>query len=101
MPAGRGGRFLDEGPGSIHARVESLPGLAIRRRIVWREHVEAERGVGRAADIAKVALLEQRVVAHGGARHAPEALGSRRGTREITRENGRDAFALEAAGEKL
>src|SRR6266446_722186 len=91
MPARRGGCLLDEPPGTIHASVESLPGLAMWRRIVQREHVEAELGVGRATDITEVALLEERIMAHGGTRCLLEALGSGRRACEITRENGRDA----------
>src|SRR5574342_886135 len=101
MPAGRCGRGLNERPGAIDARVENLPGLASRGGVVRREHVDAELSVRHAAKIAEVALLKQGVVADGSPRRALKALGRRRGTGEITRQDGRDTLRLETAGQTL
>src|SRR5712692_11227219 len=63
---GRGGRLLDKCPGTIDTSVEDLPAFPVGRRVARGEHVEVQLRVGRAADVAEVALLEERVISHGG-----------------------------------
>ena len=43
IPAGCGSGLLHERPGAIDARVEDLPALASGRRVVRREHIEADQ----------------------------------------------------------
>jgi hypothetical protein len=81
--------------------VEHLPGLAVRRRVVEGEEVEAELGVGRAADVAEVALLEQGIVADrqaGGLREPLRGLG---GAGQVACQDRADARGREAAGQAL
>jgi hypothetical protein len=101
VPAGGRGALLDERPGPVHARVEDLPGLSVRRGVVEREHVEAEQGVGRAPDGPEVALLEQGVLADRQPGDARQALGGLRGAGEVARDDGADALALEPPGQAL
>ena len=55
--AARGRRdLLHPGPRPVDTRVERGPRLAIRRRVVGLEHVEAELRVRFAAEIAEVPL---------------------------------------------
>src|SRR5207244_6244864 len=98
---GRGGRLLDERPGAIDASVEDLPAFPVRRRVARGEHVEAQLRVGRAADVAEVALLEEGVIAHGGAGGAPQVVGRGDRSRKIAREDAGDALSLEAPGQPL
>jgi len=46
--------------------VEDLPAFPVRRRVARGKHVEVKLRVGRAADVAEVPLLEERVISHGG-----------------------------------
>src|SRR5439155_1151664 len=97
----RGGGLLHESPGAVDPRVEDLPRLAVRRSVARREHVEAEVGIGRPAEIAEVPFPEQRIELHGRAGDLPQMLGGHRGAGEIAGEDPGDALALETAGQAL
>jgi hypothetical protein len=55
----------DEGEGIGDARVKCRPVLAVGRRDVGSERILGQRGVGHAAQIAKIALLQQRALLDG------------------------------------
>src|SRR5438132_1595913 len=61
VTAGRRSQLLNACPRAIDARVKRRPRLAVRRRVVRREEVDPEVGVGCPTDVAEVPLLEQRI----------------------------------------
>ena len=75
--------------------------LAIGRRVVGREEVEAEVVIGGAADVAEVPLLQQRVEGERGAGGAPQPLGGAGGAREVAGDDARDAVARQPARQRL
>ena len=80
-------------PRAVHPSMEHLPALAVGRRVGRREHVEADLCVGRAADVAEVPLLQERIEPGAAPRSprgalppcAPRAPGRWRGWRRRPR----------------
>ena len=75
--------------------------LAVGRREIRREEVQAEIVIGGAADIAEVPLLQQRVEGERGAGGALQPLGGADGAREVAGDDARDALARQPARQRL
>src|SRR5262249_2424557 len=91
--------LLNARPRAIDAGMKHRPRLTVRRPVVRREDVEAELGVGGAADIAEVTLLEEGIDGGGNADDVAKVPGGGHGAREVARHDLRDALASESPGQ--
>src|SRR5262249_51445247 len=94
-------QLLHASPRPVDPLVEHRPGLAVRRRVVRLEHVEAELRVRPAAEVAEVALAQERLDDERRAGGALQPGGRRPGTGVVTRAEARDARAREALRQPL
>src|SRR5262249_4724827 len=100
--AARGRRqLLHASPRPVDALVEDRPGLAVWRRVVWLEHVEAELRVGPTAKIAEVSLSKQWLHGERRAGGALQRLRRRHGAGVVGRDDTRDTLAREALRQPL
>ena len=81
--AGRARDGVHARPDALHARVEDLPALALGRRVVRREGIEAELRVRAPAEVAEVPLGEVGVARDGRPARARERLGRHLGAAQV------------------
>src|SRR5437899_11000313 len=101
VTAGGRRQLLNACPRAIDARLKRRPRLAVRRRVVRREEVEPEVGVGRAADGAAVPLLLERIASARNGGDVVKTCGGGGGARELARHDPRAAPRREATGRPL
>src|SRR5256885_16495315 len=101
VTAGGRRQLLNACPRAIDARVKRRPRLAVRRRVVRREEVEPEDGVGRAAAVAEAPLLEERIEGERNAGDGVKTCGGGAGAHEVARRDLRGGPARAATGQAL